>query len=645
MTDHVRRQVAGAAAYRALAASTYDAAAHTVELVAATDAPVRMPGWRIGIEGDFLEILDMAPESVDLSQVAAGNAPFLDSHNRYELAARLGAVTSARLEPGRLITQVTFGASEAARAAEAEFAGAVPPKASAGYRVSEYRFERFEGDRVPVYRATRWGFTEVSAVSIAADPNAGARADNGSHPCVIVETRSMQTQDNTAGAPAAAPALGAEPGDGARAAPVQSLVVAQAAPTPGLSLSEGLVFIDQARALGVEAQARAAIEAPGATAAAVQGVILASAAARQAAAPAPAAAGSAGRAGDPDHNTRAGVVEAMTARMLRRAPTDIGRSFMGLRVCDLIAERAGINSRDPNEILQRAMHTTSDFPLLLADAGNKALLAAYEAAPPTYRLLAARRTFNDFKAHKFLRLGDFPDFQDVNEGGEIKSGTIGENKETVTLATKGVIISLSRQAIINDDLGAFGDLASMAGMRASVKENTLFFDLLNLGSQLGPTMSDGYTMFQAANHANYTSSGTAISVTSLGVGRAAMRKQTGINSMKLNLAPKFLLTSPDKETLAQQYTVQVNPTQGSEVNPFSGRLTPVADANLTGNGWYLFADPAQAPNFVYGYLRDAEGPQLMTDTPFGVDGVALRVLHDFAVGGVDYRGGYYNAGA
>ena len=107
-----RRQVAGGVSYRPLTTSTYDANARTVDLVAATETPVRMPGWRIGIEGDFLEILDMA--GVDLSAVATGNVPLLDSHNSYELAARLGGVTAARTESTRLITTVRFGESEPA---------------------------------------------------------------------------------------------------------------------------------------------------------------------------------------------------------------------------------------------------------------------------------------------------------------------------------------------------------------------------------------------------------------------------------------------------------------------------------------------------------------------------------------------------
>ena len=84
----------------------------------------------------------------------------------------------------------------------------------------------------------------------------------------------------------------------------------------------------------------------------------------------------------------------------------------------------------------------------------------------------------------------------------------------------------------------------------------------------------------------------AIDVTSLGAGRAAMQKQTSLDGLKLNLLPRLPARSPDKRTIAEQYTTQITPAQPSSVNPFPGRLEVVSDANLSSaNPWYLFADP------------------------------------------------------
>jgi len=80
------------------------------------------------------------------------------------------------------------------------------------------------------------------------------------------------------------------------------------------------------------------------------------------------------------------------------------------------------------------------------------------------------------------------------------------------------------------------------------------------------------------------------------------------------------------------------------VNPFSGRLTPLVDARLTGNAWYLFADPATLPVFEYAYLSGAEGPQVASREGWDVLGMEFRVILDFGAGAIDWRGAYRNPG-
>jgi hypothetical protein len=66
---------------------------------------------------------------------------------------------------------------------------------------------------------------------------------------------------------------------------------------------------------------------------------------------------------------------------------------------------------------------------------------------------------------------------------------------------------------------------------------------------------------------------------------------------------------------------------------------------LTGTAWYLFADPAVAETFVYGYLEGFEGPQFFVQEGWRVDGVEFKLRIDIAVGALDYRGSYKNPGA
>jgi hypothetical protein len=122
-----------------------------------------------------------------------------------------------------------------------------------------------------------------------------------------------------------------------------------------------------------------------------------------------------------------------------------------------------------------------------------------------------------------------------------------------------------------------------------------------------------------------------------------MRKQKGLDDATLNIAPSILLVSPDKETEARKAVTAIVAAETANVNQFSF-LEPVVAGELTGNGWYLFASPDDAPVYRWGLLDGYTAPRIRMDEPFGQQGIAMTVEHDFGVGAIDYRGGYKNPG-
>lgn len=347
---------------------------------------------------------------------------------------------------------------------------------------------------------------------------------------------------------------------------------------------------------------------------------------------------------------RGAVALAFAAQHSQRVKlTDEARPFATFRPMDMIAEVLAMqgvrfNRGDREGMIKAALHTTSDFPLLMADAANKLLLPEYEAANPTYKVFCAPKTFADFKPHKFLRLGDFPNLLEVGESGEVTRGTISENKEPVTMKTYARMLGVTRQMLINDDLSAFADLAMKAGRRVAMFENATVFEILLLNG-VGPALSDGVVLFHTS-HANFQTTGTAVNkISSLSEGRAGIQKQTGLDGMKLNLLPTILLTGPDSSTGAQQITAKTAPQRPTAFNPFSGELTPYSDAHITDYAWFLFADPAIAPVMVAGSLPGQSGPLVATQEGWNTLGMEIRVARDFAAGVVDYRGVWRNDGA
>jgi hypothetical protein len=299
----------------------------------------------------------------------------------------------------------------------------------------------------------------------------------------------------------------------------------------------------------------------------------------------------------------------------------------------------------PDTILTRAMHGTGDFPTLLTGTGTRILLAAYEAAPNPLRSLARRTTVNDFRTKTIVKLSEAPKLLEVNEHGEIHHGTRGEAKEAYSIKTFARIFALSRNAVINDDLGAFSDFSRAAGRAAAETEADVLTALLTANAGAGVTLDDTKALFHT-DHGNLAASGTVIDVAALSAARLAMRSQTGLDGVtKVNAVPKYLLVSATKETSAEQVLSTLAAATVATVNPWSGRLELLVEPRLSGNGWYVFADPGTLPVLEYSYLSSAQGPQMASREGWDTLGVEFRVLLDFGAGALDYRGAYRNAGA
>jgi hypothetical protein len=132
----------------------------------------------------------------------------------------------------------------------------------------------------------------------------------------------------------------------------------------------------------------------------------------------------------------------------------------------------------------------------------------------------------------------------------------------------------------------------------------------------------------------------------MGVARALMMRQTTLDGLKANFTPVTLLTSPEVMTVAEQLITAITPATNATAVPESlRRVAVVGDANITGTPWFLFASPQVAPTFQYGYLSGFEGPRLSSEDVFDVQGMRVKLEHDFGVGAIDYRGAYRNDGA
>lgn len=307
---------------------------------------------------------------------------------------------------------------------------------------------------------------------------------------------------------------------------------------------------------------------------------------------------------------------------------------------------------------------TSDFPVLLENTMHKALLGAYATQAATWSRFCARGTVSDFRAHNRYRRGTFGTLDSVNELGEFKNKAIPDGqKSSITAATKGNIINLSRQAVINDDLGAFVGLAADLGGAAARTVDADVFAMLAENSGAGPTMADGGILFNstvsstAGGHANRAAYATP-TVALLDAGRTAMRVQQAGTAAQITAGQSdYLALSPAVALVPASLYGTMNVLNGAVYDPdtanklqkpnmVAGMVNDVVDSpRITWSAWYLFADPAIAPVFEVAFLDGNDQPYLEMQNGFEVDGARYKVRLDYGTGVRDYVGGYASVGA
>jgi ATP-dependent protease ClpP protease subunit/phage major head subunit gpT-like protein len=326
-----------------------------------------------------------------------------------------------------------------------------------------------------------------------------------------------------------------------------------------------------------------------------------------------------------------------------------GRAFMNMSLAEMAAHSMGQQApRDADgklRVFMAGTHSTSDFAGIFENALNKRLQRAYELAMPTYREIAQRMDFSDYRPHPVAGVGELTPMTEVAEGAEIKHGTFNDKRESIQLRAYGTMAEITEQMIVNDDLNAISTMLSRAGQVAAANEDSVFYAMMLSASAAGPTLGETARAVFNTTDNTLAASAAAITVASLTIARAALMTKRSLNGLDLNMVPAVLLVGPAKLTEAQQVVSPLQADSVSNQNPFAGTLKIVVTPKITGNSWYLFADPALAANFAYGFLQGAEGPQVRNDTPIGRLGLIYQITHRFGCGAIDFRAGFRNAGA
>lgn len=637
---------------------------NSVEVVWTTGARRMAYDW--WTDQVYEEELEVTPEAIDRVRFDAGVVQVVDSHRTSGVASILGRALDLSITGGEARSRLVLSTDPGKAGVVGDIRSGVIRAMSVGYSVSRYEVtpaaQRTDGGKVPLYRATSWTPMELTFCAVGADPQAGTRADGvplhtrsqplHGYPCDFVVRAADTTKDmtmpevsstTTQPTTEAADHIAAER---QRAADITALCARHGVPALAAQLITDGRSVDQASRVVLDEIARRDAAAGGHTN--VRGIVTTQ---------------------DEMQTRLDGMSESLMHRVDARVKLgDNGRRFRGFSLLEMgrdHLERSGIDTRQMTRMelagamLQHrsgGMLGTSDFANLLANVASKRLRAGYEENMPSYQRWA-RRAPNapDFKTMTVVNLAGAPDLLQTNEHGEFKYGSMTDGKETYSLVTYGRIVSLTRQAVVNDDLRGFDRMVSAFGNSAARLENRTVYGVLTANAALADTgaLFNSTAVTTAGGHANLASSGGAIAVATLTAGRAAMRLQKGLQSEELNIAPAYLIVPAALEQVAYQYTsANYVPAQQSNISEFraGGRtaLEPIVEALLDANSataWYLAASTGSVDTVEYCFLDGAEGPVIESEVGFEVDGISYKCREDFAAKAIDFRGLYKNPGA
>ncbi len=605
----------------------------------------------------WIEVLGHERSEVDLQRLN-NSAPVLYNHDRSERGNRIGVVERAWVEGGRGYAEIRLSKRDEVEGFWQDVKDGILRNVSVAYRINERKLEEENKDKPDLYRVTSWTPMEISLVDIPADPTVGVgRSAEDDAP----DERNLNYQPQLTHKEKTMP-------DKVVEKEMPEHLDAQRKESPQVDEKrEGEIMDEGAkRALENEKQRRTEIRSlfeghddhsavrdqcldnPEIDINEARKLLLDAIGKDEK----PAASGQRVEMGESDIEKFSRAAEDAIAFRAGIADENAQRTelygytlFEMARKC---LEMRGIRTErmDKRELVGRAFtHSTSDFPKILENNSRKAMLHGFEEAEEVFPRFTRPGNLSDFKQHSRVGLGTFDTLDEIPESGEYKHGTIGERAENIKLATYGKLFSISRQAIINDDLSAFTDIPRKMGRAAARTVGDLVFAVINDN----PTMSDGTALFHA-NHKNLAGSGAAPTAATVGAGRTAMRTQKD-GKATLNIPPSFFLVPAALEDTAKVLMMsETDPSQANskKPNPVRNAAEVVVDARLDAaslTAWYLLADPNRFDTIEVGYLDGVAAPFLDQQDGWSVDGVEYKVRIDAAAAPLEFRTMYKNAGA
>ena len=300
--------------------------------------------------------------------------------------------------------------------------------------------------------------------------------------------------------------------------------------------------------------------------------------------------------------------------------------------------------------------SSGNLASVLSNAANKFLMDAFNSVEDSWRLIASiNPDVQDFRQYyTYAFCGDLT-MKPLGQGGQIQHGTMQDIGYTNQIGTVARMMTITREDIINDNIGILRGGSQRLGRGAALALNLIFWK----------EFADNVAFFAAANNNYITGATTNMSSAGLAAATLAFRKQIGPDNNPLGVDPRILVVPSELEFITETLltSTQINTggasteTQVPNRNIWAGKYqlavtsylsnaNAVGAANASGLAWYLLADPKDMPTIEVGFLRGAVSPTIEDVQPEpDVLGVSLRGFYDLGIKKQVPQGGVKSKGA
>jgi hypothetical protein len=267
------------------------------------------------------------------------------------------------------------------------------------------------------------------------------------------------------------------------------------------------------------------------------------------------------------------------------------------------------SGRKPVSLMREAM-STSDFPLLFADILDRQLLGSYTELPAVWQNYIRRGRVSSFRsAKRFAVDGAEGALAEVDEREEYPEEPLSETFDTVHVRKYGKRLDLSWEALINDDLDAFGNMPGRLARAARRTEQRLATQMYVDAN--GPH-ADLYRSTWDANapltKGNIVPGNPPLTIEGLQRAFTMLSQMTDVSGEPIMIDAVELVVGPGLQVTAENI---MNATQlflGDRTDPYRAsletnnwmrgkvRLTvdpylPMIAKTVGATSWFLFANP------------------------------------------------------